>query len=654
MEAKIVFYQIFGMADRLAAEAGTEAGGVLEKRSEIQNKWKNLQGSIQTYREHLSIAGNIHAFQRDTDETLARIKEKLVLVDMEDQGKDLKDVQELIKRTESVVEYMTGLEKRIKDHEVVSKQLITKYPDMTNSVAEKMENLNAAWQKTNQRIVEREAELGNSQQFHQFVHDCKEHQTWLLNMDTKLKAVGVPSSASEADAFLSLHQERKSELSARKEMLEMLRKHGENLLEEKHSESEKIQSEMEKTLEIQENVAQSWDRTKVLLLQGNQLHAFKLQHQRALGWLEEKEAVLNNDDLGDSLAAVEALIRKHEGFITTLNKQAEVIEDLESKGGELVSEDHYDADKVKELLENIKTRLEYIKEKGETRMKKLNASRQLQQFLRKVFDIKTWVKEKVQVALDESYLDLSNLVNKIQKHSSFEAEIAANKPRLASIKTEGQALCQESHFASIEIASQLEDLQSEWTHLIETSSLKKTRLHEANSALIFLHSIDEFEVWLEEVETGLESEDHGKDMNSVSKLLKKLSTIEGEVLKRKDTLQALEQQCEKFGANKHFMITELESKFAGVQSRYELLQEPLQIRRENLEDSSLLHQFNREVSDETFWLEEKLPLAASTHLGNSLTEVQTLQQKHQVLESEIQSHEKVINLLVTKADQMIR
>ena len=66
--------KIFGMADKLAAEAGTESNGVVEKKAEIKQKWKNLQGSIQTYREHLSIAGNIHAFQRDTDETLARIR----------------------------------------------------------------------------------------------------------------------------------------------------------------------------------------------------------------------------------------------------------------------------------------------------------------------------------------------------------------------------------------------------------------------------------------------------------------------------------------------------------------------------------------------------------------------------------------------------
>ena len=62
----------------------------------------------------------------------------------------------------------------------------------------------------------------------------------------------------------------------------------------------------------------------------------------------------------------------------------------------------------------------------------------------------------------------------------------------------------------------------------------------------------------------------------------------------------------------------------------------------------------REVADETIWLEEKLPLASSSHLGSSLAEVQNLQQKHLLLESEILSHDKVVAQLVSKAEQMVR
>lgn len=63
--------------------------------------------------------------------------------------------------------------------------------------------------------------------------------------------------------------------------------------------------------------------------------------------------------------------------------------------------------------------------------------------------------------------------------------------------------------------------------------------------------------------------------------------------------------------------------------RYHSLQQPMQIRRDNLEDALMLHQFLRDVEDELQWVTEKQPQAASTDLGTSLTAVQSLQKKHQ-------------------------
>lgn len=41
-----------------------------------------------------------------------------------------------------------------------------------------------------------------------------------------------------------------------------------------------------------------------------------------------------------------------------------------------------------------------------------------------------WINEKMKVAGDESYRDPTNLQSKLQKHSTFEAELLANKGRL--------------------------------------------------------------------------------------------------------------------------------------------------------------------------------------------------------------------------------
>nr|CAD7193717.1 unnamed protein product [Timema douglasi] len=88
--------------------------------------------------------------------------------------------------------------------------------------------------------------------------------------------------------------------------------------------------------------------------------------------------------------------------------------------------------------------------------------------------------------------------------------------------------------------------------------------------------------------------------------------------------------------------------------RYHTLQQPMQIRRDNLEDALLLQRFLRDVEDEVQWITEKEPLAASNDLGNSLTAVQNLQKKHQALEAELVTHEPVVSGVVKRAQHMIR
>merc|ERR1719228_1695946 len=646
--------EIFQMAAKLCTEAGTEAQAVEAKRDEISSKYTALQKNIQAYRERLRVAGAMHVFQRDTDDTLARIKEKMILLDSTDRGKDLKDVQELSKKTEGVAEFLAGTQGRIKEHHSVSAELSQRYPDMVTEVEQKMASLTETWEEANSRMDTRREALKSGLQFHQFVNDCEEFQAWLLDLDKRIKSVTAPNSAAEAAAYMSLHQERKAELAGRKETFTRLESLASSLICDQPGDKESVEEHLARTREVRDNVSQSWADTEQQLLQGHQLFIFKQANIRTMSWIEEKEAFLNNDDLGDSIAAVEALVRKHVAFVQTMEKQAVIIDELDAKGEELINNDHLEARKIKEMVDTARARMEAVREKCVLRLKKLEDSRHLYQFLRKVYDIKSWVKEKTQVALDESYYDLSNLQNKIQKHAGFEAEVAANKSRLVAINTEGEELCSRGHFASQEIAGQLEDLASEWTHLQDTSKLKRERLHEANTALIYLHGLDEFETWLEENERLLESEDHGKDLNSVSKLLKKLQATEADILSRRETLKSLEEQYAKFESSNHFMIEELEQRFSNIQQRYEALHEPVQIRRENLEDSLLLHQFNREVADETIWLEEKLPLAASGHLGTSLSEVQNLIQKHQVLQNEIHSHDKAMNQLIGKAEQMLK
>ena len=93
-----------------------------------------------------------------------------------------------------------------------------------------------------------------------------------------------------------------------------------------------------------------------------------------------------------------------------MEKQGVCINELKNSGAKLFQDNHYEADEIQELMETpAKQSMLVTNDRCETRKEKLEDSRRLYQFLRKVYDIKSWLKEKTQVALDESYYDLSNM-----------------------------------------------------------------------------------------------------------------------------------------------------------------------------------------------------------------------------------------------------
>ena len=86
------------IAQKLFIKAGSKTPMFEDKKNKICVKYEGLQESTQRYREQLKVAGNIHAFQRDIDETLARIKEKLMAIDSSNNGKDLKMTKKSLRR----------------------------------------------------------------------------------------------------------------------------------------------------------------------------------------------------------------------------------------------------------------------------------------------------------------------------------------------------------------------------------------------------------------------------------------------------------------------------------------------------------------------------------------------------------------------------
>ena len=79
-------------------------------------------------------------------------------------------------------------------------------------------------------------------------------------------------------------------------------------------------------------------------------------------------------------------MKKHDGFEKTLVAQEEKIDTLEQLAQALLAQEHYGSGQIKKRCQDVLERRDRIKETAAARRRKLEDSRNYQQFLRNVYE----------------------------------------------------------------------------------------------------------------------------------------------------------------------------------------------------------------------------------------------------------------------------
>ena len=370
--------------------------------------------------------------------------------------------------------------------------------------------------------------------------------------------------------------------------------------------------------------------------------------------MAKQEAFLANEDLGDSLDSVEALIKKHEDFEKSLAAQEEKIKALDEFATKLIEGQHYATDDVAQRRQALLERRNALLEKSAIRRSMLEDSYRLQQFERDCDETKSWITEKLKTASDESYLDPTNLNGKLQKHQNFEQELNANKSRIDEISVVGKELIDNNHYAAPKINERVTQICDLWQSLVATAENKGSKLSEAAAQQQFNRGVEDIELWLTEIEGQLASEDYGKDLTSVQNLMKKHALLEADVVSHQDRVDGVVIQANLFVEKGHFDAEAINAKQAALVERFQALQAPIVARRERLSDALRVQQLFRDIEDEESWIREKEPITASTNRGRDLIGVQNLIKKHQAVLAEINNHEHRVRSVCQSAEDMIR
>ncbi|XP_025205987.1 spectrin alpha chain isoform X1 [Melanaphis sacchari] len=644
--------EVNDLASKLVLEGHPERETILKKKEDLNEAWTRLKQLTLMRQERLFGAHEIQRFNRDADETVAWISEKDGILSSEDYGRDLASVQTLQRKHEGVERDLAALEDKVSILGQEADRLCGIHADHSSQIQNKRGEIVAYWERLTAKAQERRQKLDESYLLQRFLADFRDLTSWINDMKAIIYSDELAKDVAGAEALLERHQEHKGEIDAREDSFRIALESGEHILKSENAPT-LVSENLSNLISEKSSLLALWEERRILYEQCMDLQLFYRDTEQADTWMAKQEAFLSNEDLGDSLDSVEALIKKHEDFEKSLAAQEEKIKALDEFATKLIEGQHYATEDVAQRREMLLERRTALLAKSSQRRSVLEDSYRLQQFERDCDETKGWINEKLKFANDDSYLDPTNLNGKVQKHQNFEQELNANKSRMEEITSTGHALIESKHYALSRIQLRMDEIVHLWENLVTASGQKGSKLREAAQQQQFNRTVEDIELWLSEVEGQLLSEDYGKDLTSVQNLQKKHTLLEADVASHQDRIEGVKITSDQFVDGGHFDADNIRAKQVVLCDRYSSLKKPMETRRQRLADSLLAQQLFRDVEDEEAWIREKEPVAASTNRGRDLIGVQNLMKKHQAVVAEINNHESRIAAVTQAGQQMV-
>ncbi|XP_053728371.1 spectrin beta chain, non-erythrocytic 4-like isoform X1 [Synchiropus splendidus] len=616
----------------------------------LNSRWNSIVELVEQKKDLLDSMMRLQNYLLECAEIKSQIQDKRKAIDTTQYvGSDLGGVMALQRRLSTMEGALSVLEPKLLHLQEEAEHLASVHPGRTMEVLMQFDGISVEWEELKRTLQGCEDSLTVASRLQSFIQDLDSFLTWLVQTQSSAASDQLPNDLEEAEKLINKHAALKEEIGRYEEDYERLQAMNELLESEEAPLPQAALQQWLQKLDVGWNkLLEMWESRREVLVQAHIFHLFLRDVKQAESFINNQESALAHVELPTTVETVEAAIKKHKDFTTTMELNLHRIKAVIEAGESLISQNNIYSERIRERIDTLASRGNRNRGMAQQWLEKLNDQWELQRFLQDCHELGDWVCEKMLMARDGSRDETQKLHKKWLKHQAFMAELAQNKEWLDKIETEGQQLIREKPELSPVVQQKLEEIRECWQDLESTTQAKARQLFEANKADLLVQSYDSLDQRLGQLEGQLVYVDHGQDLSSVNRQLKKLQTMECQMEEWYKEVGQLQVQAASIPQQTQVKDTVAEQQ-AAIEARMVRLIEPLKERRRLLLASKEVHQVGRDLEDEILWIQERLPMAMSQEHGSSLQAVQQLMKKNQTLQRELQGHRTRIEDVLDRA-----
>uniref|UniRef100_A0A8B9VVZ6 Spectrin beta chain n=1 Tax=Anas zonorhyncha TaxID=75864 RepID=A0A8B9VVZ6_9AVES len=614
---------------RALSQEGKSTDEVDGKRLTVEKKFLELLEPLNERKANLLASKEIHQFNRDVEDEILWVGERMPIATSTDHGHNLQTVQLLIKKNQTLQKEIQGHQPRIDDIFERSQNIITDSSPNAEAIQQRLADLKQLWSLLIEETEKRHKRLEESHRAQQYYFDAAEAEAWMSEQELYMMSEEKAKDEQSAVSMLKKHQILEQAVEDYAETVHQLSKTSRTLVADNHPESERISMRQSKVDKLYAGLKDLAEERRGKLDERHRLFQLNREVDDLEQWIAEREVVAGSHELGQDYEHVTMLQERFREFARdTGNIGQERVDTVNHMADELINSGHSDAATIAEWKDGLNEAWADLLELIDTRTQILAASYELHKFYHDAKEILGRIQDKHKKLPEELGRD-QNTVETLQRmHTTFEHDIQALGTQVRQLQEDAARL--QAAYAgdkADDIQKRENEVLEAWKALLDACEGRRVRLVDTGDKFRFFSMVRDLMLWMEDVIRQIEAQEKPRDVSSVELLMNNHQGIKAEIDARNDSFTTCIELGKSLLARKHYASEEVLYLLNGKEmidkweDRWEWLRLILEV-----------HQFSRDASVAEAWLLGQEPYLSSREIGQSVDEVEKLIKRHEAFE----------------------
>uniref|UniRef100_A0A673N4A8 Spectrin beta chain n=1 Tax=Sinocyclocheilus rhinocerous TaxID=307959 RepID=A0A673N4A8_9TELE len=617
--------------------------GIVEvdgQQRRVTDSFSKLQDPLRQRRQRLLASKEAHQFNRDLEDEILWVKERMPLATSTDHGKDLPSVQLLIKKNQTLQKEIQGHQPRIDDiqahgtnmsPEKESEMDRERRADLDGRLAE----LRELWALLISETEKRNLRLEEANRAQQFYTDAAEAEAWMGEQELHMMSEEKAKDEQSALVMVKKHQILEQALEDYAQTIHQLANSSRLMVNSEHPESERITLRQAQVDKLYAGLKDLAEERRGKLHERLRLTQLKREVDDLEQWIAEREVVAGSHELGQDYEHVTMLRDKFREFARdTSTIGQERVDAVNAQADELIESGHPENASVAEWKDGLNEAWADLLELIDTRTQMLAASYELHRFHQDAREALGLIREKKEtLAGAELGRDLNTVQHLLRQHTAYEHDVQALSGQVTQVQDDAARLQKAYAGEKADDIHRHERAVTEaWEGLQSATQARRLLLLDTVEKFRFLNMVRDLMLWMEGINLQIQSHDSPRDVSSAGLVIANHQDIKSEIETRADSFTACSEMGRTLINNNHYASDEIQEKLDQLQAKRTEINQKWQEKMDHLQIVLEVLQFSRDASMAESWLAGQEPLVRAAELGSNVDEVESLIKRHEAFE----------------------